>query len=159
MGGTIVVESEAGRGTTFRVTVPVAPEPAEEPRLTPRAAAPGRRRVLVIDDEPTMGRAIERVLGGEHDVEVITSAPDAARRLEAGERWDLILCDLVMPEMTGMEIAARLAAHAPDALPHVVFMTGGAYTDGSRAFLASGDHRWLEKPITPETLRSLAAGG
>jgi signal transduction histidine kinase/CheY-like chemotaxis protein len=159
MGGTVAVESVVGRGTTFRVTLPVGATPAEEPRPPQRVAAPGRRRVLVIDDEPSMGRAIERVLGGEHDVEVLTSAGEAARRLEAGERWDLILCDLVMPDVTGMELAARLAARAPDVLVRVVFMTGGAYTDGSRDFLASGGHRWVEKPVSPEVLRALAAGG
>ena len=116
----------------------------------------GRRRVLVVDDEPMLGRAVARMLKGAHDVEVLTSALAAALRLEAGERWDVVLCDLMMPGMTGVQLAERLARTAPDALERFVFMTGGACTEASRAFLAGG-RRLLEKPIDAATLREVVA--
>ena len=96
---------------------------------------------------------IVQFLAGEHEVEIAVSGEEAAARLEAGERWDLVLCDLLMPGMTGMDLAARLARSAPDVVPRLVFITGGAFTDRSRAFLGRGEHRHLEKPIDAAVLR------
>ncbi|TMB29249.1 MAG: response regulator, partial [Deltaproteobacteria bacterium] len=61
-----------------------------------------RGRVLVVDDEPMVGSSIRRLLGRDHDVVVVQSGKDAVAKIAAGERYDVILCDLLMPEMTGM---------------------------------------------------------
>ena len=102
-----------------------------------------------------VARSLARVLSGEHDVEVLTSSREALRRAEAGERWDLILCDLMMPGLSGMELSRRLVALAPELGPRLVFLTGGAYTAEARAFLDSG-LPCLEKPVDPVELRARA---
>jgi len=155
-GGSISVRSEAGRGTTVRVELPAAGAPAApEIPPPPRAARGGRRRVLVVDDEELVGHAIARVLSSEHDVEVMTSAAEAARRAAAGERWDVVLCDLIMPDTSGMELARLLERSAPDLADRLVFITGGAYTEASRAFLGDGARPYLEKPLDMDRLREM----
>jgi CheY-like chemotaxis protein len=111
--------------------------------------------VLVIDDEPLVARSLARLLSA-HDVTVLTSAKDALARAAAGERWDVVLCDLMMPQMDGMELERRLAAEAPDVVPRIVYLTGGAFTERSQEFLASG-RTHLEKPVAPALLRAKVA--
>jgi CheY-like chemotaxis protein len=89
-------------------------------------------------------------------VTVLTSPAAAIAAVERGERWDAILCDLVMPELSGMDVEARLAACAPDLVPRVIYMTGGAFTDRAREFLAAG-RPWLEKPVDAAVLRARVA--
>jgi PAS domain S-box-containing protein len=119
----------------------------------PAAATPPRGRVLVVDDEPQEARSVARVLGLEHDVTVLTSSAEALRRAEAGERWDVVLCDLMMPELSGPALAERLAEVAPELAGRMVFLTGGAFTAEGQAVVASGQP-WLEKPVDPAALRA-----
>jgi CheY-like chemotaxis protein len=72
-----------------------------------------------------------------------------------GERFDVILCDLMMPEMSGMDFYQELCAHAPQQASVVVFLTGGAFTPRARRFLDEIPNRWLEKPFDPAALSSL----
>jgi CheY-like chemotaxis protein len=111
--------------------------------------------VLVVDDEPSIGRMIELLLGPEHGVDVVGNGTQALDRLLAGERYDVILCDLVMPVMTGMDLYERLAVGAPEALARMVFMTGGAFTDRAREFLDEVPNARVDKPFSPQTLRTL----
>jgi CheY-like chemotaxis protein len=142
-----------GRGSTFRVTLPAAPVPA--PTLT-ASVAPPRGRVLVIDDDPLVGRSMARLLQGLHEVTVLSSPSDAVARLSRGERWDAILCDLMMPELSGMDVEEKLLESAPDAVQRIVYLTGGAFTDRARQFLASG-RPYLEKPVEAQELRARVA--
>ncbi len=130
--------------------------PAAAPATAAPAPASPRGRVLVVDDDPVVARSVARVLSGEHDVVVVTSSREALRRAEAGERWDLVICDLMMPELSGMELSRRLVAVAPELGPRLVFLTAGAYTVEAQDFLASG-HPCLEKPVDPAELRARAA--
>ena len=114
-----------------------------------------RASVLIVDDEELVGRAIALILGEQCDVTLATSARAAIERLSAGERYDLILCDLLMPVMTGMEFHAEVRRRWPDAVPSMVFMTGGASTTAARAFLADCANRCIEKPIDSGELREL----
>jgi signal transduction histidine kinase len=148
VGGELAVTSAVGVGTTFRVrlcaasTAPVRPTPAPEP------APPGARRVLIIDDELAVGRAVSLLLSPEHEVTAVPRAADALVRLTAGEPFDVILCDLMMPEMNGIELYEQLPSAVRE---RFVFVTGGAFTPQARAFLA--DRAYVDKPFTEEQLR------
>jgi CheY-like chemotaxis protein len=156
-GGRITVESELTKGTVFRVFLPVA----ELPELPhPVAALPGkgsqvRGRVLVIDDEPLIGRIIRNALKSEHEVFVVQRASEAIKRLEHGETFDLVLCDVVMPDLSGPEFYATVAERWPQMVARLVFMTGGAFTPGTVAFMERAPTRVLSKPFKIDGLRRL----
>jgi CheY-like chemotaxis protein len=80
---------------------------------------------------------------------------DAVRRLERGETFDALLCDLMMPEMTGMEVRARIATLRPALLPRVIFMSGGASTNEGRQFVAQLGLPLIDKPFDATRLRAL----
>jgi PAS domain S-box-containing protein len=159
MNGALTVESDLGRGTTFRVALPVALREATPKVVAGEQAssAIGRRgRILVVDDEELMLRVVERVLAQEHDVVSTLSAKAALTRCASGEKFDLILCDLMMPEMTGMDLHGELSRIAPDQASRMIFLTGGAFTEKGRQFLAATAREHLEKPFDPGNLRAIA---
>ena len=114
--------------------------------------APGGR-ILVVDDEPLVGRLVERALSRQHQVTVLTSARDALERIVAGERFDLVLCDLMMPGMTGMDLYDRVEQLSADQAGRMVFLTGGAFTGRAQAFLSQ--RPFLEKPFDLRALEAL----
>jgi DNA-binding NarL/FixJ family response regulator len=134
---------------------PPAPEitstPEPKPAATEVGHSPDRVRILVVDDEPLMGSAIARVLA-EHEVIALTSARAAMLRVIAGERFDVILCDVMMPDFTGIDLYDGIAREAPHLVDRLVFVTGGAYTPDAIAFLERIPNLRLEKPITPAAL-------
>lgn len=116
-------------------------------------------RVLVVDDEPLIGTTL-RILLDEHEVKVASSGLAARELLERGEAFDAILCDLMLADFSGMDLARWLGGARPELSDRLVFMTGGAFTDEARSFLrAVPPARQLEKPFTTEqimrVLRSL----
>ena len=114
-------------------------------------------RVLVVDDEPLVGRAVARVLGARHEVLVATSGREALALLRSGREFDLVLCDLMMPGMTGMELYRTVAERIPSALDRFVFLTGGAFTLEAEAFLSATRAERIIKPFDSAALRLLAA--
>jgi PAS domain S-box-containing protein len=156
-GGSIEVTSELGKGTVFRVALLPAEDAVSEraPDVTLDVAATRRGRVLVVDDEPMIAKAIERTLVDEHEVVAIASAGEALRRIGAGERFDLILCDLMMPQMTGMDLHAGLSRVSLKEAAKMVFLTGGAFTPAARSFLDTTPNQWIEKPFDIRSLRTL----
>ena len=115
-----------------------------------------RGRVLVVDDDPLVARSIRRVLERDHEVVMETSSRDALGRLQAGERFDLVLCDVMMPQLSGPEFHAALKRLAPEQSERVVFVTGGAFTAPASSYLEEVGARTVEKPFEAETLRALA---
>jgi nitrogen-specific signal transduction histidine kinase/CheY-like chemotaxis protein len=158
LGGEIAVESELGQGTLFRILLRAAKtalSPSSSHLLDVRPAEP--RRVLIIDDERLVAEAIARSLADDNQVEVVTDARQALARIDAGERYDVVLCDLMMPAMTGMDLYAEVVRRAPKLAARLVFMTGGAFTARARAFMESVKNPCLEKPLDMGRLRSLVA--
>jgi PAS domain S-box-containing protein len=157
MGGDITVESQPGEGSVFRLTLPAS---AAAPTLEPAAAPPPRRaaprpRLLVVDDEQKMVVGLRRMLGGDNEVLALTDAREALARIVAGERFDAVLCDLMMPGMSGMEFYAELEKVAPGIAEHTGFVTGGAVNERAREFLnAERRERTLFKPFEIEALRT-----
>jgi len=160
-GGHIAVESQVGRGTSFRVLLPPAPLERTEDPANERAAPPPlaerpvkSARVLVIDDDPLVARTISRALGVSHQVITASSGAEALARLERREHFDVFLCDLMMPQMTGMDLHAQVSAMAPHLAERFVFITGGAFTDRAREFLARTRNPCVEKPFDFTQLRA-----
>jgi CheY-like chemotaxis protein len=98
---------------------------------------------------------VERILIRDHDVAAEVHARDALERIRNGERFDLILCDVMMPDMTGMDLYAALLDVAPEQAERMVFTTGGAFTPRAQAFFDSTPNRRVEKPFTIDVLQSL----
>lgn len=110
-------------------------------------------RILVVDDEATVARSTARAVSRDYDV-VIENDPVRARdRLLGNEHFDVVLCDLAMPTLSGPELYAAIAAALPDLAARFVFVTGGTFTPQARAFLDSVKNPCLLKPFTIENLR------
>lgn len=159
-GGDIQVESEVGKGTTFRVILHVAEAPKEPQSVAPEPEVGGMARgtVLVVDDEELVGNAVRRVLLSEHDVVAVRSVDAALELIRGGARFEVILSDLMMPVKNGIDLSRALRAQHPGQEQRIVFITGGAFTPSARAFLDSVPNRRLDKPFLAEQLRALVNG-
>jgi signal transduction histidine kinase len=158
LGGDIAVESEVGKGTVFRVTL--LPALSARRTLAPALASghvARRSRVLVLDDEVAFGRALERSLGRYHEVVMMTSSTEALARMVGGDRYDAILSDLMMPQMTGMDLYEELCRIAPDQAKKMIFLTGGVFTERAREFLDGLSNPCIEKPFELANVLELIA--
>lgn len=157
LGGELQVTSQAGQGTTFLVLFPVASAGTAE-REPARAAPSARRhRILVVDDEPLVGTIIARSLSGDFDVVPVGGATEALDLLARGEKFDVIFSDLLMPGMTGMDLHRELGRLDPGLTSKMVFLSGGAFTEAARDFLARPGVECLGKPFDLATLRGAVA--
>jgi PAS domain S-box-containing protein len=150
MDGQITASSQPGFGTTFTVTLPAAPSEPPRARIPETAISTERARVLIIDDEPAVGRSLCALLARTHDTTGVFHAHEALELLRTGHEFDVILCDLMMPEVSGIDLYRLLE---PTQRERVVFMTGGAFTPQAREFLARNDRPRLEKPFPEHELR------
>jgi PAS domain S-box-containing protein len=156
MGGEITARNLDGRGAALRVSLPPARalDPAEAP-LPATGQAPARRAsVLVVDDERAIGVILGRVLR-EHAVTVVTSAREAFDLIMGGANFDVVLSDVMMPEMSGMDLYATLTRLRPEAAERMVFLTGGAFTEAAKEFLDAVPNERIEKPFDAAAVRAL----
>jgi PAS domain S-box-containing protein len=157
LGGRIELASESERGTVFRVFLAAAPAGDAPLAAAGTADESGKRkRILCIDDEPIVGRLIARFLHKAHDVVVETDGEHAIARLRSGERYDAIICDIMMPSMSGVDFFDRLRALDPALAERCGFITGGVFTDRARSFAeALPPTRLVRKPFEPRTIRAM----
>lgn len=123
------------------------------PTENPPKCGPKAGCLLVIDDEPMMLRAIERLLGSEYEVVSSTDPAAAVASVRAGARFDAIVCDMMMPMMSGVDVYDTIRALDPDQARRIVFMTGGAFSKLAVAFLESVDNPRVDKPVDRASLR------
>jgi PAS domain S-box-containing protein len=155
-GGELLVENHPDNGPTYKILLLPSAEGTDSlVPSPPRRGGSLRARVLVVDDEPRIGSAIARILDPAHDVTAVYTARDAILRLERGEQYDVILCDILMPQMSGYDLYRSLERIAPHFVSRIVFMTGGPFSTRGAGFLDSVPNQRLEKPFSPEALRTL----
>jgi PAS domain S-box-containing protein len=158
-GGRIEASSSEGEGNRFVVRLPAAESGAfAAPPLTAAAdrfqSAP-RGRVLIVDDEPRVRSTAAMLLKKEHDVCEVGGGREALAVVDRDTRFDVILCDLMMPDMSGMELHASLSERWPQLANRMVFMTGGAFTPRANDFLRCVPNRRVDKPFDAKRLLGL----
>lgn len=156
LGGGISVASEVGVGTAFTITIPSLRASIARPADSATRGAGRRGRILVVDDEPGVLRAISRMLR-DHDVTTCPSGATALELLERDREFDAVLCDLMMPDLSGMDLFRRITQTYPELRDRFVFITGGAYTVDSQRFLAEENRPTAHKPFDARALRDVVA--
>ena len=164
LGGTLNVHSAPGMGALFRVCLPLVAATAEQPQTEhadapparPSAAAERRVRVLIIDDDEHVTRVMARALR-EYDVCVLN---DSGRALDllAREPFDVILCDLMMPNVTGIDIHRAIGRTNPELAKRFIFLTGGTFNADADAFLSATQNPHIQKPFSTSHLHAACAG-
>jgi PAS domain S-box-containing protein len=160
LGGQISIDSALGCGTIVRVVLPSQVEPvhapAPAPIVEPSPAANGQRRhrVMLVDDEPQVAQTMERLLRRDYDVTLAGCGRDAVDLINRGARFDAIISDVMMPNMTGIELIEELQRIAPDQAQRLIFLSGGAFTAQTRERLDQLGAPQLEKPVTANKLRA-----
>ena len=157
LGGVIEVRSEEGQGTLFVVSLPAEDLKAGEQARKLSAAAPPRTKayVVVVDDDPEIGSTIRSILGQENEILYFSNGRDAMKHFRRRPAVDIIFCDLMMPEMSGMEVFAALEAEAPDMARRMVFLSGGLTTPLAEKFLKSVSNRRCGKPIGAAAVKQI----
>lgn len=113
-----------------------------------------RGRVLIVDDEPSILRAVSRTLGRSHDVETATDGDEALELIRRDPlRFDAVMTDVQMPRMNGVDFFRAVEREFPSAADRVLFMTGGVFAPDVEQFLRTVKHRVLRKPFDPDLLR------
>ena len=158
LGGRITAASTPGAGTTFTVSLPALPAATQAP-TTQELAAPIRpgttARILVVDDEPLIARTVARVLAA-YDVGVARCGEEGLSKI-AETTWDLVLCDLSLPDFDGLELRRRAIELSPRWTKRFVFVTGGALTSKAREAMVEEPERFIGKPVMPDELRARVA--
>jgi PAS domain S-box-containing protein len=153
LGGEIAATSLEPRGTRFRVSLPRSTSFAATTPASAKSATRHRSRILFVDDEPSLGTSVRLLLEPQHEVVPVTRASRALELITGGNHFDVILCDLMMPEMSGIDFYGKLSQVAPEYIARVIFLTGGAFTEQAHAFLSTLANPPIEKPFSEDELR------
>src|SRR6185295_14680389 len=160
-GGDISVESGPGEGTRFIIRLPVQKSASLTTRVRPVTERPppsgARGRILVVDDEPSIRTMLASILGPNHEVLTAESGEEARALLEQDHSFDLILCDLMMLEMTGMALHAWLAVQHPALAAQLVFISGGAFTPKALEYVQRAGNRLIQKPFEMLSLQRIVS--
>ncbi len=151
LGGEISFAPAAERGTVFRVILPVSSEPPPTASEAP-ATVERRLRLLAVDDEPAVLRALSRVLRDHAEVHSVNSVDEAEALLRSDDRFDAVLLDLMLPGRSGVELLQTLQRTNPALARRVVMMTGGALTPEAAALLEELGDAVLQKPFNRTSL-------
>ncbi len=114
-----------------------------------------RARVLIVDDEQLVLETLRRILRKEHDLVISTSATEAVASILGGARYDVFLCDMMMPRLTGMDVHATLARYCPEQAERMAFVTGGATRSDLEIFLQRMSVPCLYKPFSVDSVLEL----
>jgi len=153
-GGEISIESTVGKGTTVRVSLPESSETiaASEPAPSPPRSSQPRYRILIVDDEPRVAITLKHLLS-DHEVTMVSSGRAAIDALGKSDVWfDAIVCDLMMADLTGMDVYEVVKLARPGTEKRMIFMTGGAFTPRASAFVGTMENPCLEKPFPVDEL-------
>jgi len=158
LGGEISVSSTLGQGSQFTVSLPASKQRLPPKSVPPRSPSPPpqkRGQILIVDDEISVARTLRALLQSEHDVVMTSGGMQALAAIVEGPSagFDVIMCDLMMPGMSGMELYERIRQDHPGLETRIVFMTGGVSMDRAREFLATSVNLTFEKPFDFDRLR------
>lgn len=151
-GGDITIGPREGGGTIVRIVLPTLEAESSKAQAEPLAQ---QRRVLVVDDDPLVLRSLTRVLARDFEVAAARNGREALDLVRAGATFDAMLCDLMMPELSGIELHAVLERDDPELAKRTIFLTGGAFSGRAQTFLETIGQPHLEKPVDLKTVREL----
>jgi PAS domain S-box-containing protein len=153
--GRIYAESQPGKGATFIVELPVVTEAKPPKRAEPvlkKLKKTAKARILVVDDEQVVRDVVNRVLTGEgHKVKTVDNVADALKKIES-ERYDLILLDIKMPGINGVELYKRIQKINKSLARRVAFITGDIMSADTEKFLSETKVAHIDKPFDAEQL-------
>ena len=158
-GGYLEVDSAPGQGTSMNVYLPAVPGdevliPKNQEDMTIEASEQGlEMNILVVDDEYALAKSLGKQLDAKgYDVTIAADGADAVQRLRDGEFYDVVLCDLMMPGISGMDVYEQVVSNKPSLADRFLFMTGGAYTDRATSFIEETSCHCLQKPFSEHEL-------
>lgn len=155
MGGSITAKPGYPRGATFRIRLPPYDESRQETPKPKQSTKPScQGRVLVVDDDPRVARVTAGALS-DHDVTELNDPTEALRRLVDGAQFDVVVCDLMMPRLSGTQLYKKAIERRPDLANRFVFITGAGLTPDTRIFIEKTERPLLHKPFDLRELREM----
>lgn len=158
LGGEVTVESRLGQGSVFRVLLPLGETLMPPAMIAKEEGADVKGRILIVDDDDLVRRTLQRMLARSHHVTLADGARAALSVLATDSSFDVVLCDVMMPEVSGIELFRRIGNQWPELVSRVAFLTGAGFTPHVAEFLASVPNPHLTKPIGASALNEFIRG-